>query len=202
MASRTFYYARVSSKEQNLDRQINAFKSLGADERDIITDRASGKDLDRTGYIALKNNILRPGDELVIFSLDRLSRNKENIKKELEFFKEHSIRVKILDLPTSLISVPVGQEWIIDMVNNILVEVLGSFAEAERRAIKKRQAEGIAAAKAKGKHLGRPRINKPPNWDMVIKEWRAGGITAVEAARILEISKSTFYRMNATWEDY
>ena len=87
METRTYYYARVSSKEQNLDRQISAFVSLGATERDIITDKESGKDFNRTGYIALKNNILRGGDTLVVKYLDRLSRNKSDIKNELQYFR-------------------------------------------------------------------------------------------------------------------
>ena len=93
MDSRTYYYARVSSKEQNLDRQLAAFASLGASERDIITDKESGKDLNRSGYTALKTALLRSGDTLVVKSLDRLSRNKSDIKNELQYFKEHGIRL-------------------------------------------------------------------------------------------------------------
>ena len=120
MESRTWYYARVSSREQNLDRQLAAFAAIGAKERDIITDKESGKDLDRRGYTALKTALLRRGDTLVIKSLDRLSRNKADIKSELEYFKENSIRLKVLDLPTTMIDYPAGQEWVLDMVNNIL----------------------------------------------------------------------------------
>ena len=149
MDSRTFYYARVSSKEQNLDRQLAAFASLGASERDIITDKESGKSLNRNGYTALKTAMLRSGDTLVIKSLDRLSRNKADIKNELQFFKDHGIRLKVLDLPTTMIEYPSGQEWVLDMVNNILIEVLSSIAQQERETIRQRQAEGIAAAKAK-----------------------------------------------------
>lgn len=94
MNSRTYYYARVSSKEQNLDRQIAAFISLGADERDIITDKESGKNLNRAGYQALKNAMLRRGDTLVIKSLDRLSRNKTDIKSKLQYFKDNGILVQ------------------------------------------------------------------------------------------------------------
>ena len=158
MESRTWYYARVSSREQNLDRQLAAFAAIGAKERDIITDKESGKDLDRRGYTALKTALLRRGDTLVIKSLDRLSRNKADIKSELEYFKENSIRLKVLDLPTTMIDYPAGQEWVLDMVNNILVEVLSSIAQQERETIRQRQAEGIAAAKSKGKHLGRPAV--------------------------------------------
>ena len=130
MESRTFYYARVSSREQNLDRQIASFTALGAQERDIITDKESGKDLNRTGYTALKTTLLRRGDTLVIKSLDRLSRNKSDIKQELEYFKNNGIRLKVLDLPTTMIDYPAGQEWVLDMVNNILIEVLASIADA------------------------------------------------------------------------
>ena len=131
METRTYYYARVSSKEQNLARQIEAFKTLGADERDIITDKESGKDLNRTGYTALKNAMLRKGDTLVIKSLDRLSRNKTDIKNELQFFKDNGIRLKVIDLPTTMMDLPQGQEWVFEMVNNILIEVLGTIAEQE-----------------------------------------------------------------------
>ena len=125
--SRTYYYARVSSKEQNLDRQLAAFTSLGASERDIITDKQSGKDTNRPGYQALKTTMLRSGDTLVIKSLDRLSRSKADIKAELQYFKDNNIRVKVLDLPTTLTDYPKGQEWVFDMVNNILIEVLSIF---------------------------------------------------------------------------
>ncbi len=94
MEQRTFYYARVSSREQNLDRQLAAFAAIGAREREIITDKESGRSLDRAGYTALKTTLLRRGDTLVIKSLDRLSRNKADIKNELQYFKDHGIRVK------------------------------------------------------------------------------------------------------------
>ncbi len=196
MESRTYYYARVSSREQNLDRQIAAFIALGASERDIITDRESGKDLTRSGYTALKTAMLRRGDTLVVKSLDRLSRNKADIKNELQYFKDNGIRLKILDLPTTLIEYPAGHEWVLDMVNNILIEVLASIAQQERETTRQRQAEGIAIAKSKGKHLGRPPIAKPANWDDVISLWRRGEITAAEAMRRTGVKRSTFYKLN------
>jgi DNA invertase Pin-like site-specific DNA recombinase len=195
MESRTWYYARVSSKEQNLDRQLAAFTAMGAQERDIITDKESGKDLDRQGYTALKTALLRRGDTMIIKSLDRLSRNKADIKSELEYFKTNGIRLKVLDLPTTMIDYPAGQEWVLDMVNNILVEVLSSIAQQERETIHQRQAEGIAAARARGKHLGRPKAELPGNWDEVIAVWRSGKITAVEAMRRTGLKRSTFYKM-------
>lgn len=194
MESRTYYYARVSSREQNLDRQLAAFAALGASDRDIITDKESGKDLNRSGYTALKAAMLRRGDTLVVKSLDRLSRNKADIKAELQYFKESGIRLKVLDLPTTLTDYPEGQEWILEMVNNILIEVLASIAQQERETLHQRQAEGIAAAKAQGKHLGRPHAVKPDNWNDVITRWKAGEITAVEAMRQTGLKRGTFYK--------
>lgn len=132
MDKRTYYYARVSSKSQNLARQIEAFKKDGANDHDIITEQQSGKNMDRPEYQAMKTHMLRPGDTLVVMSLDRLGRNKEAIKEELRYYKEHHIRVRILDLPTTNINVPQNQEWVIDVVNNILIEVLSAMAEQER----------------------------------------------------------------------
>lgn len=146
---RTFYYARVSSCEQNLDRQLAAFAKLGADEQEIVTDKESGRNLDRPGYQALKTTMLRPGDTLVVKSLDRLSRNKADIKMELQFFKESGIRLKVIDLPTTMMELPAGQEWVFEMVNNILIEVLGTIAEQERETIRRRQREGIDAQSPK-----------------------------------------------------
>ena len=195
MSSRTYYYARVSTTEQNLDRQLDVFKSLGADDRDIITDKQSGKSLDRNGYMALKNTILRPNDTLVIKSLDRLSRNKMDIKNELQYFKDNNIRLKVIDLPTTMLDLPTEQSWVIDMVNNILIEVLSSIAEQEYHNIHTRQKEGIETAKSKGVHLGRPPLQKPENWDIVIAEYRAANLTAKEAMTQLNLKKSSFYKL-------
>lgn len=194
MSSKIFYYARVSSKTQNEDRQIQAFKSMGANDRDIIVDKESGKDLNRPGYMALKSTLLRDGDTLIITELDRLSRKKSDIKEELEYFKENNIRLKILNIPTTMIDFPENQTWIQDMVNNILIEVLGSIAEDERNRIRKRQEEGLAAAKAKGVRLGRPSVLLPPNWNTVSQQWKNGEIKAVEAMKLTGIKKNTFYK--------
>ena len=195
MDNRTYYYARVSSTEQNLDRQLEAFKNMGADTRDIITDKASGKDLERAGYQALRSTILRKGDTLVVKSLDRLSRNKADIKNELEYFRNEGIRLKVLDLPTTLIELPEGQEWIFDMINNILIEVLSSIAEQERLTIRQRQREGIDAARKKGKHLGRIPAAYPDNWKELYILWINGNITAKEFMSRTNLKRTTFYKL-------
>ena len=186
MDNRTFYYARVSSKDQNLDRQLAAFKALGADERDIITDKESGKDFNRVGYQALKNGMLRQGDTLVVKSLDRLSRNKRDIKTELEWFKNNNIRLKVIDLPTTMMDLPEGQEWVFEMVNNILIEVLGTIAEQERATIKSRQA---------GVKFGRPALQFPANWDEVYTQWKNGEITAKVAMEKTGTKRTSFYKL-------
>lgn len=195
MEHRTYYYARVSSKDQNLDRQISAFKELGATDRDIITDKESGKDINRTGYMALKNAMLRSGDTLVVKSLDRLSRNKADIKNELQFFKDNDIRVKVIDLPTTMMDLPQGQEWVFEMVNNILIEVLGTIAQQERETTHQRQAEGIKIAKEKGKKLGRPALTFPDNWYEVYTSWKNGEITAKIAMENTNTKRTSFYKL-------
>jgi len=195
MDNRVYGYARVSTREQNEDRQLEALKVFGVPEQNIIIDKASGKDTEREGYQYLKRQILRNGDTLVIKELDRLSRNKTDIKRELEEFKEMGIRVKILDIPTTLTEFPPDQEWILDMINSILIEVLGSIAENERNKIRSRQREGIEAAKKKNVRFGRPAVEKPDNWDSVITKVRNGEIKAVEAIQELGISRSSYYRL-------
>lgn len=198
--TRKYGYARVSTTGQNLDRQIIALKKY-VPEANIIVDKQSGKNLDRLGYQALKSQLgLRAGDQLYLTSLDRLSRNKNDIKEELKWFREHEIRLMILDLPTSLIEVPDGQGWIIEMINNILMEVLSSIAEQERLTIRKRQREGIEAAKKKGKHLGRPCLQIPDNFPEVFEEWQAKKITAKDAMKQLGMSSSSFYRIVRQYE--
>ncbi len=198
--SRTYYYARVSSKDQNLDRQLAAFRAMGADDRDIIVDKESGKDLDRIGYQALRHNMLRPGDTLVVKSLDRLSRNKADIRNELQYYSEHGIRVKVIDLPTTMMDLPDEQRWVFEMVNNILIEVLGTIAQQERETIRRRQSEGIAAAKAKGKQLGRPAITYPPNWNEVYAAWKSGTLTAKAAMEKTGVKRTSFYKLAAMTE--
>ena len=188
-------YARVSTKDQNLDRQLIALREFGIDDRDIIREKASGKSLNREAYQTLRNQLLREGDTLVIVALDRLSRNKLHIKQELEYYRGRNIRVMVLDMPTTLCQVNEGQEWIIEMINAILVEVLASLADQERVKTLTRQAEGIEAAKLQGKHLGRPKVKIPEGWDNIYMLWKSGEITAVEAMRKSNLKKSTFYKL-------
>lgn len=195
MDNRIYGYARVSTREQNEDRQIEALKNFGVPTENIIVDKCSGKDTEREGYQYLKRQILRSGDTLVIKELDRLSRNKNDIKHELEYFKEAGVRVKILDIPTTLTDFPVEQMWVMDMINAILIEVLGSIAENERNKIRSRQREGITAAKKKNIKFGRPKVALPDNWNDISKQVKAKELTVSQAIKILNISRSSYYRI-------
>ena len=199
MDSRIYGYVRVSSREQNEDRQFEALTRFGVPPESIIIDKCSGKDTEREGYQYLKRQILRAGDTLVIKELDRLSRNKADIKRELEEFKAKGIRVKILDIPTTLTDFPKEQMWVMDMINSILIEVLGAIAENERNKIRSRQREGIEAAKRKNVKFGRPAKPLPENWQEVLAEVRCGNKKPVEAMKELGISRSCYYRLYSTY---
>ena len=194
-------YMRVSTKEQNLDRQMKSLVDFGVPADNIKFDKESGKDFNRESYQLLRNEILREGDILVVKELDRLGRNKDMLKKELDYFKSKGVRVKILNIPTTLMDIDKGQEWIIDMINNIIIEVLGAVAEEERNKIKSRQAEGIAAAKEKGVKFGRPSIEYPKEFIPTYRKWKDGELKAVEAMRLLGLKKTTFYKLVKQYEE-
>lgn len=211
---KTVGYARVSSREQNLDRQLIALQQYVPEDM-IVTDKASGKNLDRPGYQSLKIGIgkLVKGDTLIVKSLDRLSRNKEDAKKELQYFSSIGVRVKILDIPTTMVSIPDGQDWVLDMINNILIEVLASIAENERKTIRERQAEGIAAmpvdkksgkkvSRKTGRCVGRPPIQFPDKWEIYYDRWKGKEITAVMAMENLGLKPNSFYKLVHRYEDF
>lgn len=194
-----FGYMRVSTEGQNLDRQYEALKEYVPYEKYIYSDKASGKDMDREGFQNMLKAI-RKGDTLYIKSVDRLGRNKQQIKDYLEYFKKEGIRVKIIDLPTTMQDIPSGQEWVIEMINNIIIEVYTAMAEKEREDIRTRQREGIDVAKSKGKHLGRPVMELPKEWDKLYKQWKNGEITAVAFMNNTGMKKATFYKKVKEYE--
>ena len=211
--SKTVGYARVSTREQNLDRQIKALEQY-VDHDMIVVDKASGKDLDRPGYQSLKVGIgkLQRGDVLYIKSLDRLSRNKEEAKQELQYYKENGITVRIIDMPTTMMNYPEEQAWIGEMITNVLIEVLASIAQVERETIKKRQLEGLEAmpvddktgkrySRKTGKPIGRPIICYPEGWEEAYRMWTNGAITATKAREVLGLKKNTFYKLVKTYKE-
>ena len=206
MDNRRIYYARVSSKDQNLARQIELFKSMGATDEQIITDKKSGKDFNREGYLSLKSAMgLRSGDTLVIKELDRLGRNKDAIKEELEYWKSKGVRVMVCDIPTTMMELPDNSQWVIDMVTNILIEVLSTIAEQERLKTKNRREEGVASmpigedgkrhSLKTGRATGRPNTELPSEWEQYYTRWKSGDITARSMMQSLGLKKSTFYNL-------
>ena len=193
-------YMRVSTREQNLDRQTAELKKYVAEDK-IYSDKASGKDFDRPAYQALKKAV-SDGSIIYIKSLDRLGRNKTQIKEELQYFKSKNIRIKILDIPTSLMEIQQGQEWLIDMINNLLLEVLSTMAEQERLNIRKRQEEGIKALKDRneGKGIGRPQAEYPKDFEKVYRQWQNKEITANRAMELLDLKRTTFYKLVKQYE--
>ena len=188
-----FGYARVSTARQHEDRQVQALLEYGIDERNIVVDKQSGRDFNRAGYQTLRNQLLRSGDTLVVQTLDRFGRDKAKIKEELAQLKADGVRVKVLNIPTTLQDF--GENWVLDLVNTILLEVLASLAEQERATTLQRQKEGIAAAKSKGVVFGRPVIKKPDNYEEVMALVDSGQMKAVDAAQMLGLKKTSFYKL-------
>ena len=189
-----YAYLRVSSTDQNLDRQLEAVRAYRPELKDenIFADKQTGKNFERDEYQKLKS-ILKKGDELIIKELDRLGRNKDAVKDELKWFKDNGVAVRILDVPSTLIDFQ-GQDWIADMVNNIIIEVLAAMAEQERIKIKKRQKEGIAIARAKGVEFGRPK-KELPGFEKNLKKQKDGLISIAQACKELGISRTQWYRL-------
>lgn len=195
----TYFYARVSTKEQNLDRQLEAGRAYKRIDR-VFSDKQSGKNFDRPEYQMLKSIVTR-GDEVVIKELDRLGRDKDGIKTEIEWFRSHGVVLRILDVPTTLIDFQ-GQDWVADMVNNILIEVLGAIAQNEREKIRRRQREGIDAMKlvsgkrisaSTGRAYGRPEKVSEADFQKFLEKQKGGEMSVTECCRELGISRATWY---------
>lgn len=201
--TKNFAYIRVSSKDQNLARQIDSLRPYVADERDIFADKISGKDFNRPAFQTLKN-IVRPGDTIYIHEMERLGRNKAEILENLQYFKKHNVIIKILNIPTTLIDFGQYdsklQRMLMEMINNILIEVFATLAEKERDDIRKRQREGIDAANRRGVKFGRPRKDLPASWADDYTAWKAGEVTAVSLYKKYGMSCAAFYNKVKEWE--
>lgn len=197
-------YHRTSTREQHLDRgiaEITAYcESNSLSQEKIYTDQQTGKNFNRPRYTILKEDVLRSGDELIITEVDRLGRNKADTLKELQYFKDAGIRVKILELPTTLMDVShmdnTMARMVIETINNMLIELYAAMAEAEIEKKEKRQREGIQAKKDRGEwdDYGRPRSISP---DVFAKEYEAvreGKIRPYELMKKLGLTKPTYYR--------
>lgn len=192
MNHQEYAYIRVSSKDQNEDRQILALKSYTIPKENYYIDKMSGKNFNRPAYQALLKQ-LRPGDILYIHSIDRLGRNYEEIIEQWKWLtKNVGVDLIVLDMP--LLNTTLSKDLLGTFISDLVLQLLSFVAENERNMIKRRQAEGIKAAKLRGVRFGAPSIPKPDDLHEIIDGYQNKSITAKKAAKQLNISVSTFYR--------
>lgn len=198
MEARKFGYIRVSSKDQNEGRQLQAMKEKGLDERDIFLDKQSGKNFDRAQYQLLKR-MIRKGDVLYIHSLDRFGRNKEEILQEWnDITKNIQADIVVMDMP--LLDTTQFKDSLGTFIADLVLQILSWMAEEERDRIRKRQREGIDVALQKGIAFGRPKATITEEFKEVYKRWKSGEVTAVKAMGELDVKKTTFYRLVKEYE--
>lgn len=185
-------YVRVSSREQNEDRQLISLKEMGVPAENIYIDKQSGKDFNRPEYKKLMKSVRRD-DVIYIHSIDRLGRNYEDILEQWRIItKEKGVDIVVIDMP--LLDTRRGKDLMGTFLSDIVLQVLSFVAENERKNIRTRQAEGIAAAKARGVKFGRPEMKMPENFKETVTKWEKGKITVKEILKMYEMSESTFYR--------
>ena len=188
----TYGYVRVSTKEQNEDRQVIAMGEFGVQSSNIIMDKQSGKDFDRPGYRRLVRR-LKAGDTLVIKSIDRLGRNYDEILEQWRLLtKEKQVAIVVLDMP--LLDTRQGRDLTGVLIADIVLQLLSYVAQTEREFNRQRQAEGIAAAKARGVHFGRNFKERGENYGSVMAAWKRGELSDRAAARELGVAHGTFQR--------
>lgn len=198
-------YHRTSTKEQHLDRGFAEIKAYCEQNniplKKIYTDQQTGKNFDRPRYTVMKEDVLEAGDVLIITELDRLGRSKKDTMREIQHYRDSGIRLMVLELPTTLMDLSKMdnslQAMMLETINNMMLELYASMAQAEIEKKEKRQREGIEAKKKRGEweDYGRPSIEKPDNWDIVIAQWKEKEITAVEAMKRLGLKKTSFYKL-------
>jgi len=188
---RIYAYVRISSADQNEDRQMLAMKELNITLDQIFIDKQSGKDFERPAYKALIEK-LKSGDLLYIKSIDRLGRNYDAIQNEWKILtKERGVDIAVIDMP--LLDTRLHKDLIGTFISDIVLQILSFVSQSERENIKKRQAEGIVAARIRGVRFGRPEKNLPENFDEVVKQWERRQIKTDEVVKICNMSRSTFY---------
>lgn len=191
--ARTWGYARVSSNSQNLQRQLDSLRAYGIGERELVCDKASGKDFQREGYVALKAQMLRTGDTLVITELDRLGRDYEMVKAEYHSLTHMGVSIIVLENPA--LSTADKSDLEKTLICNIIFELLAYLTEKERRKIKLRQEQGIKSARENGVKFGRPTgYTLPQGWSVECAAWRRGEQTAVATMNKLGLKKTAFYK--------
>ena len=198
MEHRKFGYIRVSSKDQNEGRQLEAMKKMGINGRDIYLDKQSGKNFERANYQLLKR-VIRKGDILYIHSLDRFGRNKEEILQEWnDLTKNIEADIVVLDMP--LLDTTQYKDSMGTFIADLVLQILSWMAEEERQRIRKRQREGIDLALQNGIQFGRPAVIVSEEFKGVYRKWRTGELTAVKAMKEAGVKKTTFYKMVNDYE--
>ena len=188
----TYGYVRVSTKEQNENRQVTAMREFGIPDSNILIEKWSGKDFDRPGYQKLVRR-LKAGDTLVIKSIDRLGRNYEEILEQWRLLtKEKNVAIVVLDMP--LLDTQQGRDLTGVLITDIVLQLLSYVAQTEREFIRQRQTEGIAAAKARGVHFGRRPKERGERYEAVMEAWKRGEISGRTAAKQLGVAHGTFQR--------
>lgn len=192
MEAKEYAYIRVSSRDQNEDRQKNAMVEYGIAPGNIYMDKQSGKDFERPGYQRLLRK-LKTGDTIVIKSIDRLGRNYNEILEQWRLLtKQKQVDIIVLDMP--LLNTKQGKDLTGVVIADIVMQLLSYVAQTEREFLQQRQAEGIAAAKSRGVQFGRRRIDRPEMYPEIKKAWEAGDLTAGQAADALGVSRTTFFK--------
>ena len=192
MENKIYGYVRVSSQEQNEDRQLIAMAESGVARGNIFIDKQSGKDFERPNYKKLIKR-LRPGDTLIIKSIDRLGRNYEEIQNQWRVItKEKKVDIVVIDMP--LLDTRRDKNLLGTFISDLVLQLLSFISENERTTIRQRQAEGIAAAKKRGVRFGRPTKEAPPDFDELIAKWQKKEIPLDEILRQYGMSESKFYR--------
>ena len=189
---KTYGYARVSGADQNEARQLTAFQELGIPPECIFTDKQSGKDFNRPQYRRLVKK-LRPGDLLYVLSIDRLGRDYEEIGRQWRILtKETGADICVLDMP--LLDTRTGKDLMGTFIADLVLQILSFAAQNERESIRKRQAEGIAAAKARGVKFGRPKKQAPERFGELVEKWERKELSFKEVLSMCAVSEATFYR--------
>jgi len=188
---KTYGYIRVSSTDQNEDRQLIAMRERAVPTGNIYMDKQSGKDFERPQYRRLVKK-LKPGDLLYILSIDRLGRNYQEIQDQWRLLtRETGVDICVIDMP--LLDTRQGKDLMGTFIADLTLQILSFVAENERLNIRSRQAEGIAAAKARGVRFGRPRTALPDNFAAVCQAWESGKLSLGKAAKACDMAESTFY---------
>jgi DNA invertase Pin-like site-specific DNA recombinase len=188
----TYGYVRVSSADQNEDRQMIALREADVPEKNIFLDKQSGKDFERPNYKKMVRK-LKAGDLLYILSIDRLGRNYEEIQKQWRILtKEIGVDICVLDMP--LLDTRNGKDLMGTFIADLVLQILSFVAQSERENIRKRQAEGIAAAKAKGVKFGRPEKEVPDDFGKIVRSWEQKKLPFEEVLMKCGMSEATFYR--------